>query len=371
MNINIQKMLNRGVSIWLDSLSREMINKGQLSRLIELGGVSGVTTNPSIFREAILKHDKEYGLEEFALKKITDPNVVLKKLTTDDVQMACDIFKPIYEATNGLNGRVSLEVDPRLAYDAQRTIIEAEELATLVGRENVMIKIPATKEGLLAITAVLARGISVNATLIFSLERYKEVRSAFIAGLMQAQAAGLNISKIYSVASFFVSRVDKAIDPLLKANGSEEARKLTGNIAATNALLAFLDYNNYYENSQEWANLKKAGAKRQRLLWASTSVKDERKLTFYVDILALTNTINTMSPQTLLALTKGTYESLYPKNLGVPVLRERMDALKKLGINFEAITAQLEKDGVAGFIADWQDLLGALGDKLENTARKF
>lgn len=371
MNINIQKVLNRGVSIWLDSLSREMIKKGQLSKLVELAGVSGVTTNPSIFREAILEHDAGYDLEEFIVNKVMDPNLVLEKLTTDDVKMACDILKPVYEATNGLNGRVSIEVDPRLAHDTPGTIAAAEKLATMVGRDNVLIKIPATKEGLPAITAVLAKGISVNVTLIFSLERYSEVRNAFVAGLTQARAAGLDISRIYSVASFFVSRIDKVVDPLLEANGSEEARKLVGNVAATNALLAFLNHGNYYESNQEWAALEKAGAKRQRLLWASTSVKDRRKPTFYVDSLALANTINTMPPNTLLALMDETHESFYPNSLGETILREKLNALEKLGINFEAVTSKLEEDGVASFISAWEDVLDALSNKLQHAARNL
>lgn len=356
MSINTQKITDAGVSIWLDDLSRDRLQNGSLTDLIVNKNVVGITTNPSIFQAAITGSDL-YDADLAELKGAT-PEIKVQKLTTDDVRNACDIMKPIYDKTNGVNGRVSIEVDPRLAHDTDGTIKAAEDLFGIVARENVMIKIPATVEGLPAITAVLAKGISVNVTLIFSITRYREVMQAFLDGIQLASDAGLNISKIHSVASFFVSRVDTAVDPLLEKIDSEEALKLRGKIAVTNAKLAFDQYEYFFGQNAQWHSLEKHGAHRQRPLWASTGVKNrEYSPTLYVDDLAFAGTVNTMPENTLKLLDLNTNEDRYPIDTDKSYLIDRIKKLESLGINLITITDQLEAEGVQKFIDAWQSLL--------------
>lgn len=248
----LKRLSDEGVAIWLDDLSRKRITSGNLAELIDQSHVVGVTTNPSIFQKAISSGDGyEQQLTDLAARKVTVEEA-LRMITTADVRDAADILRPVFDATGGQDGRVSIEVDPRLAHNTTATVAEAKQLAWLVDRPNTLIKIPATKAGLPAITETIGRGISVNVTLIFSLERYRAVMDAYLAGLEKAKAAGLDLSKIHSVASFFVSRVDTEIDKRLGAIGSDEAKAAKGKSALANARLAYEAYEEVF-SSDRWA----------------------------------------------------------------------------------------------------------------------
>ena len=352
-----QELSDVGVSIWLDDLSRDRINSGSLQSLIANRNVVGVTTNPTIFASA-LATGQSYGpqIAELAASGASVTDAVFAA-TTDDVAAACDIFRPVYDRTNGQDGRVSIEVEPTLAFDATATISQAKELFARVGRDNVMIKIPATKEGLGAITAVLAEGISVNVTLIFSLERYAEVIDAYLAGLEQAQSNGHDLSTIHSVASFFVSRVDTEIDKRLVAIGTDDALSLKSKAGVANARLAYEVFEQKF-STERAASLVAAGGNRQRPLWASTGVKDPALPdTLYVTELAAPDTVNTMPEKTLEATfdhapvhgdaVSGTYDDA----------RQVLAEIEKLGISIVEVTTLLEREGVDKFIVSWNELL--------------
>ena len=273
MSERLKALADAGVSIWLDDLSRERITSGNLAELVADSYVGGVTTNPTIFAAALAKGDAyDDQIKELAARD-AGLHDTIKALTTDDVRNACDIFAATYAATNGVDGRVSIEVDPDLAHETEATTAQALDLWKIVDRPNVLIKIPATKAGLPSITAAIAEGISVNVTLIFSLERYRGVIDAYLSGLEQAAANGHDLSQIHSVASFFVSRVDTEIDKRLDAIGSDEAAALKGKAAIANARLAYALYEDEF-SSERFAALEAQGANRQRPLWASTGVKD-------------------------------------------------------------------------------------------------
>ena len=350
-----QRTSDSGVSIWLDDLSRTRIESGNLQELIKDKNVVGVTTNPSIFQKAL----SQVGPYDAQLKELgkVDVETAIRELTTTDVRNACDIFKPVAEASDYVNGRVSIEVDPRLAHETAETEKQAEELWAKVDRPNAMIKIPATLEGLPAITATLAKGISVNVTLIFSLERYEQVIDAFIEGMVQADANGKDLSKMASVASFFVSRVDTAVDKKLEEIGSLEAKGLEGKAAVANARLAYELFEKKFAEDPRWAALEAKGAKKQRPLWASTGTKNAAYSDCkYVDELVAPFVVNTMPEKTLNALAdhgngapsiKGTYEESHAI----------MNKLADLGINIKDVTDKLEADGVAAFIKSWDTVL--------------
>ena len=290
MNKNLEQLTNAGVSIWLDDLSRERIESGNLQDLIDNYSVRGVTTNPTIFAAA-LKGDSYASAIAAEAAAGSDAAKAIANITSADVAAACDIFRPIYDSSNGVDGRVSIEVEPGLANDAEATVAQALELYKLVDRENVMIKIPATINGLAAITAVTAAGISVNVTLIFSLERYNLVIDAYLAGLVQAKNNGHDLSKIHSVASFFVSRVDTEVDARLEAIGRPE---LKSKAALANAQLAYKLFLERFDGPQ-WQELAASGANLQRPLMASTGVKDPSLPdTLYVTELVSKNVVNTM-----------------------------------------------------------------------------
>jgi len=355
-NAALKALADNGVSVWLDDLSRERIETGNLQELIDRG-VVGVTTNPSIFQAALAKGDRyDADLRSYAAAGDTVEDAVFK-LTTEDVRNACDIFLPLYESTDGLDGRVSIEVDPRLAKDTDKTVKEAEKLVAAVDRPNVLIKIPATVEGLPAISQVIAKGISVNVTLIFSLDRYRGVMNAFLTGLEQAREGGKDLSKIHSVASFFVSRVDTEIDKRLDAIGTDEAKALKGKAALANARLAYQAYEEVFATPR-WKNLEDDGAHAQRPLWASTGVKDPAYPdTLYVTELVAPNTVNTMPEKTLDAVvdhgevTGDTVTGSYEEAGGL------LDELEGLGISYADVTAQLEREGVSKFEDAWGELL--------------
>ncbi|GHE54946.1 transaldolase 2 [Streptomyces longispororuber] len=353
----LKRLSDEGVAIWLDDLSRKRITSGNLAELIDQQHVVGVTTNPSIFQKAISEGDGyDTQLTDLAARRVTVEEAI-RMITTADVRDAADILRPVFDATDGQDGRVSIEVDPRLAHDTRATVAEAKQLAWLVDRPNTLIKIPATKAGLPAITEVIGLGISVNVTLIFSLERYRAVMDAYLAGLEKAKERGLDLSKIHSVASFFVSRVDTEIDKRIDALGTDEAKALRGKAALANARLAYQAYEEVF-GSDRWAALDKAHANKQRPLWASTGVKDKAyKDTMYVDELVAPGTVNTMPEATLEAtadhgqITGNTIAGQYEQ------ARADIDALARFGISYDEVVQLLEDEGVEKFEASWNDLL--------------
>ncbi|MEV5875031.1 transaldolase [Streptomyces sp. NPDC052101] len=364
----LKRLSEEGVAIWLDDLSRKRITSGNLAELIDQQHVVGVTTNPTIFQKAISGGDGyEQQVTDLAARKVTVEEAI-RMITTADVRDAADILRPVFDATGGQDGRVSIEVDPRLAHHTKATVAEAKQLAWLVDRPNTLIKIPATKAGLPAITEVIGLGISVNVTLIFSLERYREVMAAYLAGLEKAKERGLDLSLIRSVASFFVSRVDSEIDKRLNGIGTDEAKALRGKAAVANARLAYEAYEEVF-SSDRWNALENAGANKQRPLWASTGVKDPAYPdTLYVTELVAPNTVNTMPEATLEATedhgevtgdtVAGTYEQA----------RADLDALEKLGISYDDVVQVLEDEGVEKFEASWNDLLKSTQAELERLA---
>ncbi|MFE9996909.1 transaldolase [Streptomyces avermitilis] len=361
---NLERLSDEGVSIWLDDLSRKRITSGNLAELIEHKHVVGVTTNPSIFQAAIGSGEGyEEQLADLAVRGVTVDEAV-RMMTTADVRAAADILRPVYDATGGRDGRVSIEVDPRLAHDTEATIAEAKQLAWLVDRPNVMIKIPATKAGLPAITEVIGLGISVNVTLIFSLERYREVMDAYLAGLERAQAAGIDLAGIHSVASFFVSRVDSEIDKRLAKAGTDDAPALKGKAALANARLAYEAYEEVFAG-ERWTALAPAGAHKQRPLWASTGVKDPAyKDTLYVDELVAPGTVNTMPEGTLNATAD--HGDIHGDTVtgGYAQARADLAAVERLGISYDEVVKQLEDEAVAKFEVAWGDLLEAVATSL-------
>jgi transaldolase len=354
-----------GVSIWLDDLSRERINSGGLEKLIATRNVVGVTTNPTIFAGALAKgaaYDEQ--VSRLAATGISASDAVFE-ITTDDVAAACDIFRSIFDSSAGFDGRVSIEVEPGLAHDASGTATQAKELWAKVDRVNALIKIPATVEGLTAITETIAAGISVNVTLIFSLERYREVINAYLTGLEKAKAAGIDLSTLHSVASFFVSRVDTEIDKRLDAIGSADALALKSKAGVANAQLAYEVFEQAF-STERAVSLLAAGANKQRPLWASTGVKDPAVLdTTYVVELVAPEIVNTMPEKTLEAtfdhgvVVADSITGSYPQANSV------LDALASLGISYDEVTALLEKEGVEKFIISWNELLDTVSAALE------
>lgn len=346
-----------GVSVWLDDLSRELLADGELEKLIADRHVVGVTTNPTIFASALSKGER-YSEQ---LRRLSGEGVsvddAVHAITTDDVRTGCDAFHGVYQQTGGTDGRVSIEVDPRLAKDTDATIEQARELWDTVARPNLMVKIPATHEGLAAITAAVAQGISVNVTLIFSLERYRAVMDAYLSGLEQARAARRDLADIHSVASFFVSRVDTEVDRRLDALGTPQARALKGKAAIANARLAHEAYKEVTAGPR-WQALAAAGARPQRPLWASTGVKDPTYPdTMYVSELAIAGTVNTMPGTTLAAFADhGTLSGRPPGAKEYAAARAHLVELERAGVDFKDVTDTLEREGLAKFEASWNEL---------------
>lgn len=363
MSESTQKLSDAGVSIWLDDLSRERLTSGNLAELIKTHNVVGVTTNPTIFASALSK-GAAYAeqMRELAAAGASVEEAVFAA-TCDDVRNACDVFAPVYKASNGFDGRVSIEVDPRLARDAEGTAKMARELYERVGRENVMIKIPATQEGLRPIAETLAAGISVNVTLIFSLTRYREVINAYMLGLEQALENGKDLSTIHSVASFFVSRVDTEIDARLEAAGGD-AVQLKGKAGLANARLAYEVFEEMF-SSERWARLQAHGANVQRPLWASTGVKDPSLPdTLYVTGLVAPNTVNTMPEATLNAVAD---HGEITGNTIVPNYSESNEVLDAISahVSYPEVVEKLEVEGLSKFDVSWEELLQTVREALE------
>ena len=363
MSESTQKLSDAGISIWLDDLSRERLTSGNLAELIKTHNVVGVTTNPTIFAGALSK-GAAYAeqMRELAAAGASVEEAVFAA-TCDDVRNACDVFAPVYKASNGFDGRVSIEVDPRLARDAEGTAKMARELYERVGRENVMIKIPATQEGLRPIAETLATGISVNVTLIFSLTRYREVINAYMLGLEQALENGKDLSTIHSVASFFVSRVDTEIDARLEAAGGD-AVQLKGKAGLANARLAYEVFEEMF-SSERWARLQAHGANVQRPLWASTGVKDPSLPdTLYVTGLVAPNTVNTMPEATLNAVAD---HGEVTGNTIVPNYSEANEVLDAISVHvsYPEVVEKLEVEGLSKFDVSWEELLQTVREALE------
>jgi transaldolase len=357
----------QGVSLWLDDLSRQRLQSGNLQQLIDTWHISGVTTNPSIF-QAALSDGASYQaqLDELAARGASVDDTV-REVTTDDVRDACEKFAGIYQATGHVDGRVSIEVDPRLAHQTQATIDQAAELHKIVDRPNVLIKIPATLAGLPAITATIAAGISVNVTLIFSLDRYRAVMDAYLSGLEQAAEAGHDLAEIHSVASFFVSRVDTEIDKRLQAIGTAEAEALLGQAAIANARLAYQAYEQTFTGPR-WEALAAKGATKQRPLWASTGVKDPTyDDTRYVVELVAPNTGNTATEKTIAAVADHgdiTGNTISGAQAGADP-RSVFAGLEALGVDLTDVFTVLETEGVDKFIKSWEELLDSVSAELD------
>lgn len=361
----LHELAEAGVSVWLDDLNRPMIADGDLQGYVDRG-VLGVTTNPTIFASALAEGDS-YSDQVAELSGSSVDEAVFA-LTTRDVRDACDVLAPVHERTGGLDGRVSIEVDPRLAKDTARTVEVARRLWAEIDRPNLLIKIPATVEGLPAISQTLAEGISVNVTLIFSLDRYRGVMSAYLTGLEQARERGHDLSPIYSVASFFVSRVDAEIDKRLEAIGTDEALALRGKAGLANARLAYQAFEEVF-STPRWQNLADDGANVQRPLWASTGVKNpDYPDTMYVTELVAPHTVNTMPAKTLEAtvdhgrLTGDTVTGSYAE------AQEVLDALARVGVDYTDVVEQLETEGVDKFATSWDELLETVTTELDKAA---
>ncbi|NTY58966.1 transaldolase [Mycolicibacterium sphagni] len=369
-NPNLAALAAAGVSVWLDDLSRTRLKTGNLQELIDTRSVVGVTTNPSIF-QAALSHGDAYDAQVSELaERGADVDATIRTVTTDDVREACDVLRPQWESSDGIDGRVSIEVDPRLAHDTDKTVLQAIELWKIVDRPNLLIKIPATKAGLPAITAVLAEGISVNVTLIFSVDRHREVIDAYLAGLEAAKQAGHDLSKIHSVASFFVSRVDTEIDKRLEAIGSDEALALRGQAGVANARLAYAAYEEVFVGGERFGALAEAGALVQRPLWASTGVKNpDYSDTLYVTELVAPNTVNTMPEKTIDAVADhGVVTGDTITGTGAAA-QEVFDKLSAVGIDLTDVFVVLEDEGVDKFEKSWQELLDATQEQLDAAAK--
>ncbi|GGX70265.1 hypothetical protein GCM10010515_42470 [Streptomyces fructofermentans] len=356
-----------GVSVWLDDLSRELLAGGELKELIVGKHVVGVTTNPTIFASALSKGDRYNDqLARLGAQGAQVDDAVFA-LTTDDVREGCRAFREVYRSSGGVDGRVSIEVDPRLARDAGATATQAVKLWETVAEPNLFVKIPATSEGLAAITATIARGISVNVTLIFSLDRYRKVMDAYQTGLEQALEAGLDLSGIHSVASFFVSRVDTEVDRRLDTLNSSHAKELKGKAAVANARLAYRAYEQVVAEAR-WQRLAAAGANVQRPLWASTGVKNpDYPDTMYVSDLVIAGTVNTMPGTTLTAFADhGTLPAHTPAAGDYAAAEAHLALLQDAGVDFADVTEVLEREGLEKFEASWAELGASVSEEMRS-----
>ncbi|HET7734379.1 MAG TPA: transaldolase [Nocardioidaceae bacterium] len=371
MSERLRELSEQGVSIWLDDLSRERIETGNLADLVKNSSVVGVTTNPTIFASALADGERYDEQVRSLAASGTDVDTAIFELTTDDVRDACDVLAETFHQTNGVDGRVSIEVAPLLAFDTEATLASARELWAKVDRPNLFIKIPATTEGLPAITAALSEGISVNVTLIFGLQRYDEVMDAYIAGIERAEQHGHSLHGIHSVASFFVSRVDTEIDKRLETIGTPEALALRGKAGVANARLAYQAYERKFAGSEVFHELRGDGANTQRPLWASTGVKNpEYSDTMYVSDLIADNVVNTMPEKTLQAFADHGVAQGDTITGAYDDARQVLDDLAAVGVVYDDVIATLEKEGVDKFVASWQELEATVQGQLDKAAPK-
>ncbi|HVR32783.1 MAG TPA: transaldolase [Acidimicrobiia bacterium] len=355
---NLHAVAAAGQSVWSDQISRRMLDTGELERRIAEDAVTGVTSNPSIFAKAIVGSD-DYArqLDELVGRDASTKEIV-GALMTSDLQRACDALLAVWERTGGRDGHVSVEVDPELAHDTAQSVAEAREWVKRIDRPNLLVKIPATRAGIPAITSLIGEGISINVTLIFSLERYREVMDAYLTGLESFRAIGGDTSTVASVASFFVSRVDSEVDARLESIGTERALSLRGKAAIANALAAYDEYL-YAFRGARWESLAASGARIQRPLWASTSTKNpDYPDTLYVDSLVAPHTVNTMPIETIDAYQE--HGSDRPTIFGPAeraLARVTLRELAEVGVDYDDVVQTLEDEGVDKFIGSWRDLL--------------
>ena len=368
MSERLKALADAGVSIWLDDLSRERIETGNLAELVKMNSVVGVTTNPTIFATALADGERYDAQLSELVAAGTDVDRAIFELTTTDVRDACDVLMDTWKATDGVDGRVSIEVAPGLASDTDATIASAKELWAEVDRPNLLIKIPATTKGAPAISDVIGSGISVNVTLIFGLERYDHVMDAYLAGLEKAQESGIDLAGIHSVASFFVSRMDSEVDSRLEESGADDSLK--GKAAVANARLAYRAFEEKF-TGERFAKLQQAGARPQRPLWASTGVKNpDYSDTFYVTDLMVAGTVNTMPEKTMQAFAD------HGEVRGDQVTTQYDDAervmadLAEAGIEYDDVIAALEKDGVDKFVKSWDELVQTIRSQMEGQEKK-
>ena len=364
MSNKLKELEKFGQSVWLDNISRDKINKGELKNLIDKIGMKGVTSNPSIFQKAIASGNAYDDQIKSLLSKDDELSTeeLFEHLEVKDIQDGCDILLPVYEKTNGYDGYVSIEVAPDLAYDTEKTIEEARRLFKSVNRPNVMIKIPGTSEGLPAIKQMISEGVNINITLIFSPKVYEDVVEAYMSGLEERVKRNESIKQIASVASFFISRIDTMVDKELEKKGNKD---LQGKIAIANGKLVYQTSKKLF-GSDRFKKLEEKGAKLQRLLWASTSTKNPNYPdTLYVDELIGKNTVNTMPDETIEAFEDhGNLKDAIETNLDEA--KNEMDKLKDLSIDFEEVTARLTKEGVDKFIASYNELISEITNKANN-----
>ena len=364
----LSQLTAEDVSIWLDDISRERLATGNLAKLVKEFHVRGVTSNPTIFAHA-MAHGEDYDqqLGDLAVRGV-DYGEASRAITAYDIRWACDVLRPVYDASDGVDGRVSIEVDPRIAQDTDKTIAEARALWWLVDRPNMFVKIPATLAGIPAITTCLSEGISINVTLIFSLTRYEQVIDAFMSGL--EAVSDEHMDRLASVASFFVSRVDTEVDKRLDAIGTPEAKDMRGKAAIANARLAYELFEKHFD-SPRWQALADRGARVQRPLWASTSTKDPSyRDTMYVEELIAPHTVNTMPESTMHAMADhgkvrgNTIEGTYDESRAV------FDALDKMGVNYDDVVAVLEDEGVRKFADSWNEMRGTIEAQMKGDKKK-
>jgi transaldolase len=360
MTDRLAELSAAGVSVWLDDISRGRLKTGGLDALRRDNHVVGVTSNPTIFATALAdSNDYADQVHDLAVREVT-VDEASRMITTYDVRWACDVMRPAYDASDGVDGRVSIEVDPRLAMDTDKTNAEAKQLWWLVDRENLFIKIPATGPSVPAITATLADGVSVNVTLIFSLSRYREVMDAFLAGMEQAKANGYDLAKIGSVASFFVSRVDTEVDKRLDKLGTPEAQVLRGKAGIANAQLAYKMYEEVFAG-ERWAALKGAGAHPQRPLWASTSTKNPAyRDVMYVEQLIAPGTVNTMPEATMHAFADHGETRPDAVTSSYAAAQKVLDDLAAIGVDYDDVVETLEREAVDKFENSWSELLDSV-----------
>lgn len=360
-----------GQSLWYDNIYRAMIRSGELASMIKEDGLKGITSNPTIFEKAITG-SSDY---DAALSRLLEHNAqqnardLFFSLAIEDIQAAADLMLPVYREANGHDGLVSLEVSPDLAYDTKSTIAEAKKLWKRVDRPNLMIKVPATQEGLPAVEELIDAGINVNVTLLFAVERYRDVVDAYLSGLERRMRRGQPISQIASVASFFVSRVDSALDKLFEEHSDRKAKELVGKIAVANAKLAYSLYEDLYASAR-FEPLQNAGARAQRLLWASTGTKSAKfSDVLYIEELIGRDTVTTVPPATYAAY-KDHGKPKATLSRGIAEAKQQVDSLKALGINLKSVTDQLENEGVKSFAKSFDTLLGAIESKSKELRKK-
>lgn len=360
-NANLAALSAAGVSVWLDDLSRQLLSSGELEKRMSAYSIVGVTTNPAIFQSALADSTAYESALTEAVRADRDVDSVVRALTTSDVRDACDVLADVHRATDGVDGRVSLEVDPGLAHDTAATVTQAVELSEVVDRPNVMIKIPATSAGLPAITDVIGKGIDVNVTLIFSADQYRAVAEAYLTGLEQAAAAGHDLSTIHSVASVFVSRLDTEIDSRLP-----ESSELRGKAGLANARLCQEVYEELFDPEGRFGALADRGARPQRLLWASTGVKEPAYPdTLYVTGLVTHGTVNTMPFGTIEAFADhGVVEGDTVRGTAEES-RATLDALRAEGIDLDEVFTLLEQQGVQKFVTAWDDLVDTVRTRID------